>query len=501
VKVLLINPVFSGLEFDSNATSIPIGIAYVGSALKEAGIDVKIIDCLTTKEHLVEIKKEIENCTWIGLSVMTVQIPHALFLSEYIKKFAPEVPIVWGGPHPTLFPAQTVIDSRVDIVVRDEGEVTCVELTKALSESKSLDKILGLTFKKDGKVIHTPRRPYINMDKAPYINYDLLNKEVMNKIKLLPSHTSRGCSHRCAYCINPITGCGWRGMSPKRVLDELEQVAKKYPGRKIRFWDENFFNNPKRSKEIMQGIIDRGLKVEWETTVRGDYFTKVITDEYLQLIKDSGCYKFCFGAESGSPRILRMIKKDVSTDQLVLSAKKSKEFGITPEYSFMIGLPNETKEDMLLTIDAFARLYEANPNAEFIGPQPYRPYPGSPLDNECEAFGWKAPDSLQAWSDLMETEWSYISVTKLPWVNEPDFVEAIWAYMNFALTPETRLMEGGIKVNNLFKRLFITASKLRWKFKYFDFPIEYIIANKYLKGRTKKMKKCSYDQNGQVIKP
>ncbi len=501
MKVLLINPVFSGLEFDSDAASIPIGLAYVASSLKNNGIEVKIVDCLTNPNHLDEIRRELPSCTWVGMSVMTTQIPHALFLCKYVRTLDEDLPIVWGGPHPTLFAAQTVVDPRIDIVVRDEGEETAVQLTKVLqSGDKDLSTIQGISFKSpDGRIVHTARRKYLDMDDLPFINYDLLDQNVLKKLRLFPSHTSRGCSHRCAFCINPITGCGWRGMSPNRVLDELQYVTEKFPSRKVRFWDENFFNNPRRSTEIMEGIIARGITADWETTVRADYFTKVIDDKYLALIKKSGCYKFSFGAESGSPRILRMLKKDVTAEELVLSARKSREYGITPEYSFMIGMPNEERADMLMTLDLIYRLYEANPEAELIGPQPYRPYPGSPLDNECEAWGWSPPTSLQAWADLIENEWSFLSARSFPWVKEPDFVEALWPYLNFALTPEQRLMEGGVKVNSLFKRLFILASKTRWKLKFFDFPIEYQIANKYLESRTKEMKTCPFDSNGEVI--
>jgi len=501
MKVLLINPIFSGLEFDSDAASIPIGIAYVGSYLEKKGVSVKIVDCLTNQNFMEEIQRELPSCTWVGMSVMTTQVPHALFLCKYVRELDKKIPIVWGGPHPTLFPAQTIVDGRVDIVVRGEGEETALELTHSIHlGEKKLDEVRGISYKSpDGRVMHTARRKHLDMDSLPFLNYDQLDQKVLKKLTVFPSHTSRGCSHRCAFCINPITGCGWRGMSPKRVLDELEYVTKRFPSRLVRFWDENFFNSPNRSKEIMQGILDRGINVKWETTIRADYFTKVVSDDYLSLIKKSGCYKFSMGAESGSPRILRMLKKDVTVEQLLLSAKRSGEYGIVPEYSFMIGMPNEEKADMLKTLDLIYKLYEANPNAELIGPQPFRPYPGSPLDNECEAAGWKSPDSLQAWANLIQYEWNFLAPSNFPWVKDPDFVEALWPYLNFALTPQERLMEGGIKVNSLLKRIFIFASKARWKMHFFDFPLEYKIAKKYLESRTKKMKTCPFDSNGQVI--
>jgi radical SAM superfamily enzyme YgiQ (UPF0313 family) len=302
----------------------------------------------------------------------------------------------------------------------------------------------------------------------------------LKKLTLTPAHTSRGCSHRCTFCINPILHCGWRGRDPKIVLDEVQDAAERFPGKKVRFWDENFFFSMKRSKEIIDGIMERGLDLEWETTVRADYFKpKKVDDELLPLMKKSGCYKLSFGAESGSQKILDMLKKDVTVDELVYSAQQCSRYDIIPEYSFMTGLPDELYEDTKMTIELMDRLRQASKRVEFIGPQPFRPYPGSPLYNRCLEFGWKAPDSLGKWSELMENQYNYLSPKNFPWIKDPDTIEYLWPYLHYALTDTKTALSSGAKVGKLLKMLFIAAAKTRWKLRYFKHPIEYKLYKRF----------------------
>ena len=306
--------------------------------------------------------------------------------------------------------------------------------------------------------------------------------DTFHRVILAPIHTSRGCPHKCTFCINPITKNRWRAKSAKIVLDELELVVEKFRGIKVRMWDENFFVNKKRAIEIIDGINERGIDCEWETTVRSDYFRpNFLGEEFLAKLKKSGCYKLCFGAESGSQKILEMLCKGVSVEQIIESASQCKKFGIIPEYSFMIGLPEESLDDMKKTIQLINKLLKVNDDTEFIGPQPFRPYPGSPLYNKCVAdYGWKSPNTLREWSALMEKEWGYLSSKNFSWVENPDFVDALWPYLHYALTDFTTALGSGVEVNKILKIMFILSAKIRFRFKYFNHPIEYKIAKRFI---------------------
>jgi radical SAM superfamily enzyme YgiQ (UPF0313 family) len=175
-----------------------------------------------------------------------------------------------------------------------------------------------------------------------------------------------------------------------------------------------------------------------------------------------------------------MLQKDLTTNQLLYSAAQCAKYDIVPEYSFMAGMPGEKTEDVKKTVNLIGELVKTNPKTEIIGPQPFRPYPGSQLYEECIKAGWKEPASLQEWAELMEHEWNFLPLSAFPWVENPDYVEALWPYLNYALTPKEKLLGSGVKVNKIFKILFIAASKMRWKLKFFDFPIEYKVAKRFM---------------------
>lgn len=483
-EVLLINPGFSGSlqNPDSYKESIPIGIVYIGSYLDARGYKVRLVDCVTSSGYMDEIKQYLNSADIVGISAMTTQVEEGLKLSDYIKESDPSIPVVWGGAHPTLFPEETCADRAVDYVVWGEGEETFLELTLALEKGESLEKIKGLYFKKDGRSVNTGPRDLLPVDSLPPINWDLLKKDVMQRLILIPSHTSRGCPHRCAFCINCITKYKWRGMKPEKVLDELEVITDLFKNRKIRFWDENFFVNKKRAEAIIDGMIGRGIDVEWETTIRADYFNdRLVNHQFLDKLKRSGCYKLSMGAESGSQKILDLLQKEITVEDIKKSAVMCTEHDILPQYSFMIGLPHETYEDIMKTLDLIDGLLKINPKTEFLGPQPFRPYPGGILYDECVNLGWRGPDTLRSWAEIMKHEWNFLSPRDFPWVSDPDLVEALWPMINYALTDVGKSLNSALVVRNRFLKLaFIIDSRLRWRFKYYRNLYEFKLAKKIL---------------------
>ena len=132
-----------------------------------------------------------------------------------------------------------------------------------------------------------------------------------------------------------------------------------------------------------------------------------------------------------------------------------------------------------MTLSLLDKLRQANKKAVFLGPQVIRPYPGAQLYEQCVEYGWKVPASLREWAEVTENERSYLSPKNLPWVSDPEYIEALSPYVSYALKDTRMLLSSGLHVNKFFKLLFILAAKLRWKLKYFKHPIEYRIA-KYI---------------------
>lgn len=478
-KVLLINPPFN-IAKENYDSSISVGLLSIATYLDSKGVAVKIIDGVRQENYLDLIMQNAKKCDFVGISAMTTQIPAALKISELIKKINPRCLVIWGGPHPTFFVNETLSHPLVDLVCFGEGEITLWEIVKG----KNLSEIFGIAYKKQNEeiVVNSPR-PLSNPMEMPLFNWDLADKEVLEKLYLIPSLTSRGCPHRCTFCINAILKNKWRPRTAEQVLDDLRIIkSKKYfQGKKLRFWDENFFVDINRARQIIDGIINRDLIIPWETTVRCNYLQQgMLDDDFMKKLKKSGCYLLSFGAESGCPRILSKIKKDISPEDVINSAKMSLKHNIIPQYSFMIGLPGETKKDMMATLRLIDKLIALDDRVQVLGPQVFRPYPCSPLYEECLQAGWKAPRSLGEWAHLIENELSYLTVRNFPWVKDKDFVESMEAYVRFGAHSIKNAMGSSVNAPKFLKLGFILLCKLRWKMKFFVWPIEFKIAKHYL---------------------
>jgi anaerobic magnesium-protoporphyrin IX monomethyl ester cyclase len=477
-KVLLINPPFN-IAKENYDSSISVGLMSIGTYLASKGVDLLMIDGVRQKEYLALIEKGVSGCRYAGLSVMTMQIPKALEISRLIRKLNPNCKIIWGGSHPTFFTKETASESMVDLTVFGEGEDTMLEIV----EGKDPAAIKGLAYKKDGQVIINPDRPLHDPANMPLFSWDLVSREILDNLYLVPSLTSRGCPHQCTFCINAILKCRWRPRTVEQVTLDLKIISarEEFKGKKLRFWDENFFVDLNRSRRIIDGMIENEFGLEWETTVRADYLKAGrIDDEFLAALKRSGCYLLSFGAESGSPKILKKIKKGITPDEIVESARMCLRHGIIPQYSFMIGLPGEDRSDMFKTLDLIGRLLALSDQVQILGPQAFRPYPGSLLYEECLTAGWKAPGSLSEWDELAKNELSYLSVKNFPWVKDKDLVESMEAYVRFGAHSIKSAMGSSVSAPKPIKLLFILICKLRWKLKLFYFPIEFKIAKKYV---------------------
>ena len=269
------------------------------------------------------------------------------------------------------------------------------------------------------------------------------------------------------------------------MLEDLRIIKSKdyFRGKPLRFWDENFFVDMARARDIMDGMIANDLAIPWETTVRANYIREgIIDDEFMAKLRRSGCYLLSFGAESGCPRLLKKMKKDINPEDVVNSAKSALKHGIIPQYSFMIGLPGETRAEMMETLGLIDKLAKLSPEIQILGPQAFRPYPGSELYDECVASGWKEPKSLEEWVDLSANELNYLSIKNFPWVkkSDRDFVESMEAYVRFGALSITSAMGSSVKAKKILKLGFVLICQLRWKLKFFAWPIEYKIAKKFI---------------------
>ena len=264
-KTLLINPPFN-ITKENYDSSVSVGLLSIATYLNSRGISVEMIDGARQKNYLDLIKEKIGDCNYAGISVMTTQIPAALKVSQLIREINPACKIIWGGPHPTFFIRQTIIHPLVDIVCYGEGELTMLDIARSIP----LDETKGIAFKREGRPIINPPRELHDPAKMPLFNWDLAAKEILRKLYLIPSLTSRGCPHLCTFCINAISKNSWRPRTVEQILADLQAIKEReyFKGKKLRFWDENFFVDINRAREIIDEIDNKQnceFGISWDT--------------------------------------------------------------------------------------------------------------------------------------------------------------------------------------------------------------------------------------------
>jgi len=317
MKVLLINPpqtFYPGSDLP--AGNLPLGLMYIAAMLQKSGYQAEILDAFMTGSSFrkdgetvnvgmpfEEIKQEISKRkpNIVGVAgPFTCQIENSVKVAELAKEVDPAILTVVGGPHVTTVPKGFLEEAEsVDIAVMGEGEYTMPEIAECFEGKKQLSEILGIAYRAEGQVTVNPVRPFIEkLDELPYPAYDLVDMEhYLNPEKIgyrsfrnraLSMVTSRGCPFNCCFCsVHLHMGRGFRAHSASYVLKHIEYVVEKFDVKTIYFEDDNLTLDLARFEAICDGLIQRKIKVGWETPngVRAD----CLNMQLLQKMKASGC--------------------------------------------------------------------------------------------------------------------------------------------------------------------------------------------------------------------
>jgi radical SAM superfamily enzyme YgiQ (UPF0313 family) len=411
------------------------------------------------------------------------QIRHSLDISQFVKSIDPTVKVVWGGVHPSLFPDQTLANDNIDIVVKGEGEITFYELVERLKNNESIEGLPGIIYKKDGQMVVGPVRPFIeDLDELPHLPYDIVEIEKYRASGLfagpsLTFFTSRGCPFPCAFCYNRIYNSGrWRAFSAKSTMDRIEHIVKKYGVRKFFIQDDNFIVNIKRFWELMDEMTARDLNIEWACLgVRIDTLKK-IGDEGLQKMVRAGCRDIDIGIESGSPRVLKMIKKYIDLELVLDVNRMLAKYPINSKCTFIIGFPGESEEEVQSTVNFAVRMVKENPNV-FTLIFVYCPYPGTELFKLAIDAGFQVPKRLEDWGNFTRDEW-FLKTDS--WLT-PDQRKR---YNNICFTSMFACKAGKTKISDWkFRMLFDLyhpLAKFRLQKNFHRFPVESFVQRKLL---------------------
>jgi anaerobic magnesium-protoporphyrin IX monomethyl ester cyclase len=379
MKILLIMPpTDSAIKRVVGTTGPPLGLAYLASMVREDH-DVRIIDGIAeelTFEDVMRILKKYDPDV-VGITATTSAMYDAYAVAKIAKNLNENVFVVMGGPHVTFTPELTMRECPcIDAVVRGEGELTFKELVDALDKGRSLKGILGLSYqdKEAGKIRNEPPRPLIqNVDEIPIPSYDLLpmDRYKADGTPFGTIMTSRGCPFNCVFCSSSLQfGKRWRGHSVERVIKELSILRYEYGRREIEFLDDTFTLNKVRAVKIAEAIKREGLDIRWTASSR----VNTINEKVAKAMKEGGCHTVYFGIESGTQRILDFIGKGITPQQSLDAVKLAKRMGLRALGSFIIGFPDETREEIETTIK-FAKKV----GVDFAQFTIATPYPGTRL--------------------------------------------------------------------------------------------------------------------------
>jgi radical SAM superfamily enzyme YgiQ (UPF0313 family) len=396
VKLLLINPPVPHILRESlppvveDDTSVlpPLGLLYV-AAYAEALPDweVEIIDCQATgagHENLASLVAQASPDV-VGIQVMTFTLIDAALVAKTAKAAAPEALVVAGGPHPTLYPRETVALEGVDAAVAGEGEHAIQALLEAVAQGGELERLPNIfTTRGRGEGAEGPTLTYIKdmdgllpparhlLDLTRYASALSRNRVVTTMM------SSRGCPGRCIFCDRPQMGKIFRKRSAQSVVDEMELCQKEYGIGEIIFYDDTFTMDRRRVLEICRLIRERGLELTWDIRARVD----TMTPEMISALAGAGCSRIHYGVETGSPRLQKLIRKNLDLSQLGEVFGRTRREGIETLGYFMIGLPTETRPELEQTMDLMTGL-----PLDYAHVAVFTPYPGTQVYQTALAEG------------------------------------------------------------------------------------------------------------------
>jgi anaerobic magnesium-protoporphyrin IX monomethyl ester cyclase len=391
LRILLVNPARKHLATFGHHSVFPNSLLYIATVLEKAGNDVRIYD---NQVDLREPKDFVEfNPQLVGFSVLSgPNIAEAIEQTTEFRKLLPGVKTVWGNVHPSVLPSQTIAEDFIDFVCVGAGEKCMTELAKHLETGEpAINCIRGLIWKDKGRIVTNEPSEFIkNLDELPDPAWHLIDVPKYWEKSL---NTSRGCPGKCTFCYSPLFYKGYSGdLSAERIVLQIEHLYQTYGVKFIRFFEDTFTCNRERLRKFCYLMIERKMPVQWDCDSRIG-----LSDEDIKLMSKAGCVSVGLGIESGSPRIIKFIKKGITVKAVEETIKRLTRHRIMPRLYFIAELPTETVEEFKETQNLIKRLDK--PPYQYM---PYMPFPGTVLYDYCVNRRLiKEPKSLAEWAGIL----------------------------------------------------------------------------------------------------
>jgi len=391
-----------------------------------SGFDVKIFNAVVDGDYKEGIPAACEDALCLAVSSMTCyQIRDGINVCATVKEQYPDLPVIWGGYHPSTEPVQSLRSPYIDIVIRGQGELTFKEVMEHLRDNKSLDGIPGISYKIGGDIVNNPDREFEALSVFPPIPYGMIDMERHIKsykfgTRCIDYYTSQGCASACDFCSEPVF-CKrrWSGLPPETVVQELERLAKTYNIDTFMIRDSDFFLNVKRVKEICRLLIEKDLSLRL-TSVNGrmEHLARIDNDIW-SLLRRAGISEVFIGFESGYQEALDAMNKGAKVSHIKTCVDKCVKHGIDLRGSFMVGIPGmDTEKEIKSTLDEIHKIicaYSSRLVHMDILLSFFTPYPHTKLYETSIENGLKPLDTLEEWGDFDQFDF------RAPWMPQELF--------------------------------------------------------------------------------
>lgn len=375
MKVLITNPPWPGEGFGARSDvrwphkrsdkfiEYPIYLAYLVAVVRDLGYEVEFLDAILEELGIEEFARRVEKIApdLAVLECSTPSIEYDLQSTSALKRLLPNLKTLLLGSHPTVYHREIIAENPdVDAVCRGEFDYTVRDLARAMAEGSPWEGVAGITWREGAGVRVNPDRPFIeDLDRLPFPARDLVSSPFYRQGTFRGERpttviTSRGCPFQCTYCLWPSTlyGRKFRPRSAVNVVDELAEAITRYGVDEVYFDDDSMALDRERMLEICRLIGERGLKFEWIAQCRVDS----MDEEILRAMKGAGCRYIRFGVESGSPKMLKLMKKGITTERALETFRLARKVGIRTQAFFLFGIPGETWETVKETIEFAKKL-------------------------------------------------------------------------------------------------------------------------------------------------
>ncbi len=389
MRVLLLEPPKTPWEMMGDVVALPLGLAQLAGCLEQANIPVEILDANALGINWDGLGPAIAQSKpdLIGITVYTPWVPDVAHAVRVARQAVPEAIIALGGPHVT-FTAEETLETmpEVDVVARGEGDQIIVELARTLEGGNRLERVPGISFRRDGQVVETPVAPPLDPTTLPMPAFHLMPMERYYFASLGgPFATviaSRGCPFRCTFCSEwPFWGGGWRPHDPQQVVEQIDLLVNRYGRQNIWFGDDCFNVNGEHMAAICEGILQRGIDVNWYYQGRADLVVKY--KDLLPLLRRAGNRMVQIGIEASNDEQRAELNKQLRTETAEEAVRLLRQNDIVCQAMLIVGLPGDSPRTFEEKVRLVNRL-----DVDFPVFLVYTLFPGAPDYDKAIAEGW-----------------------------------------------------------------------------------------------------------------